>query len=663
MKRIQFVTATLVALILAVAAWTLPFSKLIDGFIYDQILRLQPNKEFSERIVVVGIDDTSLDQNKMPLVLWHEQLATVIDGIAAGGAKRLGVDLIPAVSMEQIKPDLDRRLMSSLQKAKRNGTEIYLGFSFGQYGSMPERKFAFAATNLGFLNLFPDPDGVVRRQLVSMEDSRGNPAYSITYLLAKSAQNPPPAEAGTTFIDFRKPLPRTVSFHEVLQLGLNGDTEKLEEIFKDSIVLIGTTTRRMYDVHKIPKRAGLSDDNHIPGVQLLALMTDTIAQDQRLQEVPKLASFLVLCVLAIISVQVFLNLAPLPATGTIGGVLIVSFGSLYLLFRSGYVIPASSVVYGVLVPSITGLLLRIFHERQFRRTLNRFVRSYVNVDRLEHLMHDPRERLRQERDLKAGIERREQVLNFQPKVDIQTGEIVGMEALVRWIKPDGEFVSPGVFIPLAEETGLVNQLTDLIMDRAFSFAARLHDTVEPGPGPVPKISINLSAQDLERPDLGDLLQQNMATYHIESKYIDLEITESSVIHDMTEAIEKISSLRDLGFTISIDDFGAGYSSLGYITQIPLDYLKVDKSLIDHVTDDQRSSAVVQAIVAMARGLGVKVIAEGVEEYEQLHHLQSIGCDQVQGYIFSKPLPDEQLLELIKSGKIFECNPEVAGSED
>ena len=180
---------------------------------------------------------------------------------------------------------------------------------------------------------------------------------------------------------------------------------------------------------------------------------------------------------------------------------------------------------------------------------------------------------------------------------------------------------------------------------------------------MPKISINLSAQDLERPDLGDLLQKNMATYHIESQYIDLEITESSVIHDMTEAIEKISSLRDLGFTISIDDFGAGYSSLGYITQIPLDYLKVDKSLIDHVTDDQRSSAVVQAIVAMARGLGVKVIAEGVEEYEQLHHLQSTGCDQVQGYIFSKPLPDEQILELIKSGKIFECNPEAAGSED
>lgn len=657
MKRIQFVTATLIALILAVAAWTLPFSKLIDGFIYDQILKLQPTREFSERIVVVGIDDTSLNQNKMPLVLWHEQLASVIDGISAGGARRLGVDLIPSVSMEQIKPDLDRRLMSSLQSAKRNGTEIYLGFSFGQYGSMPERKFAFAATNLGFLNLFPDPDGVVRRHLVSMKDSRGNPAYSITYLLAKSAQNPPTEEVGTTFIDFRKPLPQTVPFYEVLQLAQQGDTEGLEAIFKDSIVLIGTTTRRMYDVHKVPQREGLSDDSYIPGVQLLALMTDTIAQDQQLREAPTLVSLLVLGVLAVISVQVFMHLAPLPASGTIGGVLVVTFGGTMLLFRGGYVIPASAVVWGILIPSITGLLSRIFHERQFRQTLNRFVRSYVNVDRLEHLMHDPRERLRQERDLKAGIERREQVLNYQPKVDIETGTVVGMEALVRWIKPDGEFISPGVFIPLAEETGLVNQLTELIIDMAFGFAVKVHEVAEAGPGPVPKISINLSARDLERPDLGDLLQQHMATHNIKAEYIDLEITESSVIHDMQEAIEKISSLRDLGFTISIDDFGAGYSSLGYITQIPLDYLKVDKSLIDHVTDDQRSSAVVQAIVAMAKGLGVKVIAEGVEENEQLRHLQSLECDQVQGYIFSKPLPGEQLLELLKSGKTFEVNPE------
>lgn len=657
MKRIEFVTATLIALILAVATWTLPFSGLIDGFVGDQIIRFQPTKEFSERIIVVGIDDKSLNENRLPLVLWHEHIATVLDGIVAGGARRVGIDLIEAVSLEQIKPELDRRLISSLLSATRNGTEVYLGFSFGQYGVMPERKFAFAATNLGFLNLFPDPDGVVRRQIVSMKDSSGNRAYSMAFFLAKSSNNPSTPVSDTNYIDFRKRLPRTVSFYDIFLLARENNIEELETIFKDSIVLIGITSRKMHDVHKVPRREGLSEDNFITGVHLLALMTDTIASSQNIQKIPNLVSLLLLLILGCISVQLFICLPPHQASVTITALLIICLGAVYVLFGLGYVIPASVVFSGLLLPSISGLLSRLLHERQFRNIMNRFVRSYVNVNRLEHLMHDPRERLRQERDLKAGIERGEQVLHYQPKVDIEKGTIVGMEALVRWLKPDGEFVSPGVFIPLAEETGLVNKLTELIIDRAFSFAVRLHEATAADPGPVPKISINLSARDLERPDLGDILQHCIDQYGIKAQCIDLEITESSVIQDMKEAIQKISSLRDLGFTISIDDFGSGYSSLGYITQLPLDYLKVDKSLIDFITDDKRSSAVVQAIIAMARGLGVKVIAEGVEDNEQLRHLQALGCDQVQGYIFSRPLPEDQLLELIKSGKTFECNPE------
>lgn len=657
MKRIQFVTATLVALILAVATWTLPFSRLIDGFIYDKVIRFQPTGEFSERIVVVGIDDLTLSENRLPLVLWHEQIAAVIDGIALGGARRLGIDLIEAVSMEQIKPELDRLLMSSIKRATQNGTEVYLGFSFGQYGAMPERKFAFVATNLGFLNLFPDPDGVIRRQILSTKGSGGNSVYSMPFFLAKSSKNPPAPLSDSNYIDFRKPLPQTVSFHSILQLAQDNSKEELEAIFQDSIVLIGVTTRKMYDIHKIPMRESLGKDHFISGVQLLALMTDTIASDRNIQNLPKFVSIILLLILACISVQLFIHLPPHHAAVTITALLVISSGAVYALFSLGYVIPASVVVGGMLLPSITGLLSRLLHERQFRKTLNRFVRSYVNVNRLEHLMHDPRERLRQERDLKAGIERREQVLYYQPKVDIENGTIVGIEALVRWFKPNGEFVSPGVFIPLAEETGLVNKLTELIIDRAFSFAVRLHKAAAAGSRPAPKISINLSARDLERADLGDILKHCIEHYSIKAQYIDLEITESSVIQDMGEAIQRISSLRDLGFTISIDDFGAGYSSLGYITQIPLDYLKVDKSLIDFITNDKRSSAVVQAIVAMAKGLGVKVIAEGVEDNDQLRHLQSIGCDQVQGYIFSKPLPEDQLLELIESAKTFECNPE------
>ena len=643
---------------LAVALWLLPFSYLIDGFVYDLGLRIGIVHKQNNNVVVVGIDDESLNNNQLPLVLWHNQLASVIDGITAGGAKRLGIDLIPAVSMEHIAPELDRRLMQAIRSAGTQGTEVILGFSVGLYGVMPARKFAFAATDLGFLNLFPDPDGVVRRQVLSMRDKTDNLAYSSAMLLAK----PPPllSQGGlnNTFINYRQPLPLTVSFLHVLQLAEDKNKAALQSLFKDKIVLIGTTTRKLHDIHKVPKVPQLSGDGFIAGVHILALMTSSLESQIIIREPAKKYVLLLLCVLGVISTYCFLHWPPFRALILLTGLMITTGYGSYLVFRYGYVIPASAVLYGITVPAIIGLLFRLTHEYQLKSTLNRFFRSYVNLERFEYIMEDPRARLKQERELKSSIKHQEQILYYQPKVDIKNGSIVGMEALVRWIKPDGSFVPPEDFIPLAEETGLVSKLTEIILEQASSFAATLGHTSYGENGRTPRISVNLSARDLERTDLVTFLQGVVAHQNINPGSLDLEITESSVIQGLDEAIEKITALQGMGFTISIDDFGTGYSSLGYITRIPFNYLKIDKSLIDDMTTDQRSLAVVQAIIAMAQGLGAKVIAEGVEEIEQLLHLQQLGCDQVQGYIFSKPLGQREMLELIRSGKIFDYNPKT-----
>jgi hypothetical protein len=239
MKRIQVIGIALVGLLFAVTVWLLPLSRFIDGFVYDLSLRLGNVDQSGSRVVVVGIDDTSLDNNRLPLVMWHNQLADVIDGISAGGATRLGLDIIPAVSMERLAPELDRRLMRAIRAATKQGTEVILGFSAGRNGVMPEKKFAFAASGLGFLNLFPDPDGVIRRQLAGMRDERGKVAHSIAMLMAKPAAIAEKDVLEATFIDYRQPLPETVSFLEVLQLVEEQDTAALQALFSGKLVLIG----------------------------------------------------------------------------------------------------------------------------------------------------------------------------------------------------------------------------------------------------------------------------------------------------------------------------------------------------------------------------------------------------------------------------------------
>jgi len=650
--RIRSLSITLLGLLAASAAWFLPSSAIIDGLSYDLLLGMAPLSRQENGVIVIGIDDESLDRYREPLVMWHRQLAGTITAATSGGAAGIGLDLIPTLAMERIAPGLDVALMQAIRSAARQGTEVFLGFSAGRHGTMPEKKFAMTASGLGYLNLFPDRDGTVRRQTVSISGPQGKTALSLAMLLAQETGTLAPGTYNGTYVDYRRPPMATVSLARVLEFAEKKDTPALRRLFSGKIVLVGVTSPRLPDMHRVPATLSLGEHGFLSGVHIHAYMIESIRHGRLRRDAPTPVDLLLLLVTGAAACTLVLRREPRKAMLALAGLALLLALGIFLGFTSGLVLSTSAALCGILLPSTTGLFFRLAHQHQFADTLSRYFRTYVNLDRLEEIMANPRARLQHERELRQSIARGEQHLCYQPKVEAVNGLIAGMEALVRWRKASGEFVSPGHFVPLAEETGLVGALTELIVGRACQFARLLAENAPGGRSAAPKISVNLSARDLERPDLVGFLLTAAGNHGIEPRQLDLEITESALIHDMKTAIDKISALREAGFSISIDDFGTGHSSLGYITRIPFDYLKIDKSLIDTIATDNRARAVVSAIVAMAGSLGAKVVAEGVEDADQLQILRELGCDQIQGYVFSRPLEEQQMLELVASAKVF-----------
>jgi diguanylate cyclase (GGDEF)-like protein/PAS domain S-box-containing protein len=246
-------------------------------------------------------------------------------------------------------------------------------------------------------------------------------------------------------------------------------------------------------------------------------------------------------------------------------------------------------------------------------------------------------RLSLESGLRRALEREEFIIHYQPQMDIDTGRLTGMEALVRWQHPEMGLVSPAEFIPLAEDTGLIVPLDEWVLRAA---CAQNKAWQEAGLPPL-RVSSNLSARLFQRTDLPALISRVLEETRLDPDYLDLELTESSVMSNADAAIETLRALRELGVHISIDDFGTGYSSLNYLKRFPADYLKIDRSFIRDATVEQHDAAIVRAIITLAHSLNLKVIAEGVETEEQLSFLRDLQCDEMQGYLLSKPLPAEE----------------------
>ncbi len=255
------------------------------------------------------------------------------------------------------------------------------------------------------------------------------------------------------------------------------------------------------------------------------------------------------------------------------------------------------------------------------------------------------ERLAVSGNLRRAIERNELFLNYQPQVDLRTGRIVGAEALVRWRNPELGLVSPARFIPLAEESDLILSIGEWVMREACAQNKAWQDLGLPAV----KISVNVSSRQFRQASLPEITAMALSDSGLHPRYLDLELTESVVMHNVAEVIATMRKFQSMQVELSIDDFGTGYSSLSYLKRFPVAKLKIDQSFVRDIATDPDDAAITQAVISLGHSLGLKVIAEGVETAEQLEFLRTRGGDEAQGYYFSKPVESDALSALLRIG--------------
>ena len=251
------------------------------------------------------------------------------------------------------------------------------------------------------------------------------------------------------------------------------------------------------------------------------------------------------------------------------------------------------------------------------------------------------EKLIMESKMHRALEREEFLLYFQPQFDIQTGRMCVAEALLRWQPLDGKLVLPAHFIPLLEETGLIIPVGEWVLGSA---CAQCKAWQEAGM-PLFRIGVNISARQLKQEGFVDMVKKILHETGLDPFYLELEITENMIMENILENIELLDKLKGLRIHIAMDDFGTGFSSLKYLKNFPIDRVKIDRSFITHINNDPKDESIVRTIIALAHNLGMKVVAEGVETEEQFDLLTRLGCDEVQGYYFGKPVPAEEFIDL------------------
>jgi diguanylate cyclase (GGDEF)-like protein len=257
------------------------------------------------------------------------------------------------------------------------------------------------------------------------------------------------------------------------------------------------------------------------------------------------------------------------------------------------------------------------------------------------MMRDLHLKQRLEKDFREALLNHELTLAYQPVIDVKTGRVAKLEALVRWHHPERGPISPETFITLAEENGTILELGNQVLEMACQQMAVWRKA-----GLEFKVALNLSAHQLAQPDLSQRIKATLAHYNIPPHFLELELTETTAMQNVEASVMQLKALRDLGLEIAIDDFGVAYSSLAYLKLLPIDTIKIDRSFISGITadpfDTPRDANIIRAITSMAQSLSLYVVAEGVETEEQLRFLQFLGCHFVQGYYFSKPLPAGEL---------------------
>jgi diguanylate cyclase (GGDEF)-like protein/PAS domain S-box-containing protein len=288
---------------------------------------------------------------------------------------------------------------------------------------------------------------------------------------------------------------------------------------------------------------------------------------------------------------------------------------------------------------LKGADVALSHMKEGGRNGFRFFKSEMNAHALRWLAL--------ETHLRRALGRGELALHYQPQVSCARQQIAGMEALLRWHSPELGDIAPADFIPLAEDTGLIQQIGAWVIREACRQNKAWHDAGLPR---VP-VAVNVSAHQFASGALPGVVRAALAETGMEPRYLDIEVTESAVMGDVSAAQEQLAELRALGVLVSLDDFGTGYSSLGYLSSFSLDKLKIDRSFVRDIITEPRSAAIAQATIALAHGLSLGVVAEGVETLAQRDCLRDMGCELLQGYLFSRPLPPAQMAALLRSGRI------------
>lgn len=259
------------------------------------------------------------------------------------------------------------------------------------------------------------------------------------------------------------------------------------------------------------------------------------------------------------------------------------------------------------------------------------------------------ERLSLETRLRRALDREEFVLHYQPKADLLTGKVTGYEALLRWHPDGGDLVSPAEFIPLLEDTGLIVPVGEWVLRTA----CRQNRIWQLNGLPPVRVAVNLSVRQFQDAGFEEMVARALEHSKLEPEWLELEITESMVMGNTGKTMERLTRLAKIGIHLSIDDFGTGYSSLAYLKRMPIHTLKIDRSFISDVARNPNDAAVVQAVIAMAHNLNLRVVAEGVSSADQVQFLRQQGCDEMQGFLFSVPLPSHEFRPLLEDGTRFD----------
>ncbi len=325
---------------------------------------------------------------------------------------------------------------------------------------------------------------------------------------------------------------------------------------------------------------------------------------------------------------------------------------LIVIQRSRFIKPLTSA------DPMMNLILRVVLTR-FRNAQNRYSGLNVNPDTQNGSLEEIRElafqRIHDERDLLRGLEAQEFEMHYQPIIWLESGKLAGFEALMRWRKGDGSFISPGQFIPLAENTGLIVELGRFALEtsmRDHRLFAEAFGKVFPD-DLAPFMSTNVSGLQLSNLDEIDLIGAIIHDSGVDLSQVKLEITETLMVENPDHAAEALRKLKALGISLAIDDFGTGYSSLSYLHMFPLDTLKIDRAFVNSMDETENSRRIVHSIIGLAQALEMKIVAEGIETEKQMMRLRELDCDYGQGYLFARPQPVADVLALIHSAKIWQ----------